>query len=52
MYKVWAFDGRDPDDRATWSTAPPPGGGRLVHGVEQWNNRTAPGVHGAFSHGP
>jgi hypothetical protein len=45
--EIWKFDGRDPDDASTWSAAPLRE--RMVHGVEQWNNRTAPGVHGAFA---
>jgi hypothetical protein len=51
--EVWAFAGLDPDDEECWyeddgttlrriNTA-------MYHGQSQWDNRTAPRVHGAFS---
>jgi hypothetical protein len=59
--EVFAFAGKDPADPATWyaprfrdgkaygSPGTPGIMVEMYHGPHQWENRTAPGVHEAFS---
>eukprot|EP01051_Picozoa_sp_SAG22_P020895 SAG22_NODE_4399_length_1282_cov_1.389687_1_plen_237_part_10 len=47
--EVWEFAGLSPGDPATWAEHPKPGRGGMYHGHCQWENRTAPRVHEAFS---
>ena len=55
--EVWEFSGMDPDDPESWygdswRDGPYKEGKIMVemyHGQHQWANRTAPGVHEAFS---
>ena len=62
---MWAFARKDPDDPESWYAEPPPGPAgsdgpgvparkgtimiEVYHLQTQWNNRTAPRVHRAFS---
>lgn len=48
--EVWDFAELEPDDDAGWASHPKAGwGGGMYHGDAQWENRTAPRVHQAFS---
>ena len=47
---MWDFTGMDPDDPETWYPDPPRGiMVEIYHHQAQWDNRTAPRVHQAFS---
>jgi hypothetical protein len=47
--EVWAFASQSPDNPASWARDPPGIMVEMYHGECQWQNRTAPRVHGAFS---